>query len=124
MRSVSSVLAVRTNRSAKQFARGQRGGIFTLSILALARRYAPMFEDPANRGGADPVAELEQFALHALISPGRILSGQPFDQAAMVGVDARAAVGVRVGPFLGDQSAVPAQDGGRSDQAVTAQARG
>jgi hypothetical protein len=67
------------------------------------RRYAPMFEDPANRGGADPVAELEQFALHALISPGRILSGQPFDQAAMVGVDARAAVGVRVGPFLGYQ---------------------
>jgi len=28
MRSVSSVLAVSTNRSAKQFARGQRGGIF------------------------------------------------------------------------------------------------
>jgi hypothetical protein len=30
MRSVSSVLAVSTNRSAKQFARGQRGGIFTV----------------------------------------------------------------------------------------------
>ena len=28
MRSVSSALTVRTNRSAKQFARGQRGGIF------------------------------------------------------------------------------------------------
>ena len=36
MRSVSSVLAVRTKRSAKQFARGQRGGIFTVSIPAPA----------------------------------------------------------------------------------------
>src|SRR3954447_15342650 len=34
MRSVSSVLTVSTKRSAKQFARGQRGGIFTLSMPA------------------------------------------------------------------------------------------
>jgi hypothetical protein len=32
MRSVSSLLAVRANCSAKQFARGQCGGIFTVSI--------------------------------------------------------------------------------------------
>jgi hypothetical protein len=37
MRSVSSVLAVRTNRSAKQFALGHCGGIFTASIPAPAR---------------------------------------------------------------------------------------
>jgi hypothetical protein len=36
MRSVSSVLAVSTNRSAKQFALGQRGGIFT--VCAVRRR--------------------------------------------------------------------------------------
>src|SRR5512133_807604 len=37
MRSVSSVLAVSTKRSAKQFARGQRGGICAVSIRAPAR---------------------------------------------------------------------------------------
>src|SRR5919107_1713008 len=37
MRSASSVLAVRTNRSAKQFALGDRGGIFTVLIPAPVR---------------------------------------------------------------------------------------
>ena len=37
MRSVSSVLAVRTNRSAKQFALGHRGGILTVSMPAPAK---------------------------------------------------------------------------------------
>src|SRR6187551_1143757 len=37
MRSVSSLLTVKTKRSAKQFARGHRGGIFTASIPAPAR---------------------------------------------------------------------------------------
>jgi hypothetical protein len=37
IRSVTSVRAVRTNRSAKAFARGLRGGIFTARILAAAR---------------------------------------------------------------------------------------
>src|SRR4051794_25234319 len=37
MRSVSSVLAVRTKRSAKQFPRGHRGGILTVSMPAPAR---------------------------------------------------------------------------------------
>ena len=37
MQSVSSVLRVRTNRSAKQFARGYRGGFFTVSMTAPAK---------------------------------------------------------------------------------------
>jgi hypothetical protein len=37
MRSVSSVVAVRTNRLAKQFAFGPRGGSFTMSMAAPAR---------------------------------------------------------------------------------------
>jgi hypothetical protein len=45
-----------------------------------------MFEDPANRGGADPVAELEQFALHALISPGRQPSHDLLDRCDAVDV--------------------------------------
>jgi hypothetical protein len=34
------------------------------------RRYPPSLEDPADRGCADAVAELEQFALDALVAPG------------------------------------------------------
>ena len=223
---MSSVLAVSTKRSAKQFARGQRGGIFTVSIPAPARtasndavnwparsrtrnrkrggavvevhqqvagllggpgsgrvagrpedvhvaaadfqgeehvdpfqgdgavdveevhgqhgrglraqepspgrvggsqrcrRYPPPLEDPADRGCADAVAELEQFALDALVAPGRVLAGQPFDQRGDRVVDGWATGTVRVGPLLGHQAAVPPQDRGRGDQAMTAQHRG
>jgi hypothetical protein len=44
------------------------------------RRYAPLLDDPADRGRPDAVAELEQFALDALVTPGLILPGQPCDQ--------------------------------------------
>jgi hypothetical protein len=33
-------------------------------------------EDPADRGGADPVAELKQLALDPLVSPAVILGGE------------------------------------------------
>ena len=51
---MSSVLAVRTKRSAKQFARGQRGGIFTPS-------YACAGHDGVECGGelSDAVADEE-----------------------------------------------------------------
>ena len=35
-------------------------------------------EDPADRGGADPVAELEQLALDPLIAPGREMLSSTF----------------------------------------------
>jgi hypothetical protein len=88
------------------------------------RRYPPLLEDPADRGFADAMAELEQFALDALVAPGRVLAGHLFDQGGDRVVDWWATGAVRVGPFLGDQAAVPPQDGGRGDQAVTAQHRG
>jgi len=44
------------------------------------RRYAQGPEDPADRGGADLVAELEQLALDPLVSPPVILAGEPLDQ--------------------------------------------
>ena len=44
--------------------------------------------------------------------------------AAIVVVEGWATGAVRVGPLLGHQAAVPAQDRGRGDQAVTAQRRG
>jgi hypothetical protein len=77
------------------------------------RRYPPLLEDPADRGCADAMAELEQFALDALVVPGRVLAGQLFDQGGDRVVDGWATGAVRVGPFLGDNAAVSPQDGGR-----------
>jgi hypothetical protein len=56
-------------------------------------------------------------------APGRILPGKPLDQGGDGRVDWRTTACVRVGPFLGHQATMPAQDGGRGDQAVTAQVR-
>jgi hypothetical protein len=38
------------------------------------------FEDPADRGGADPAAELEQFALDPLVSPAVVFGGEPLNE--------------------------------------------
>src|SRR5687767_2155975 len=59
------------------------------------RRYSAPLEDPADRRCADPVAELEQFALDALVAPGRVLSGQPCDQGGDGVVGGRATGAVR-----------------------------
>jgi len=47
------------------------------------------FEDPADRGCANPVAELEQFALDPLVSPAVVLGGEPRDQSGDLGADRR-----------------------------------
>jgi hypothetical protein len=62
MRSVSSVLAVRTKRSAKQFARGHRGG-------DLHGIYAGAGQDGIERRGelAGAVADEEPEAVGALV---------------------------------------------------------
>ena len=70
------------------------------------------------------MAEFEQFALDALVAPGLVLAGQPFDQRGNRVVDGWATATVRVGPLPGHQATVPPQDRGRSDETVTAQARG
>jgi hypothetical protein len=84
----------------------------------------PLLEDPADRGRANTVAELEQFALDALVAPGLVLFGHPFDQSGDRLVDRWATGAVRVGPPLGDQPTVPPQDRGRGHQAMPAQRRG
>jgi hypothetical protein len=38
-----------------------------------------MLEGSADGGCADAVAELEEFALDALVAPGFVLAGHPFD---------------------------------------------
>ena len=57
----------------------------------------------ADRGCADPVAELEQLALDPLVPPAMVLAGEPPDQRGDVGTDRRPARVVRIGPFPGDQ---------------------
>jgi hypothetical protein len=70
------------------------------------------------------VAELAQFALNALVAPGLVLAGHPFDQRDDRWVDRWATAAVRVGPLVGHHAAVPAQHRGRGDQAMAAQLRG
>jgi hypothetical protein len=53
-------------------------------------------EDRADGGCADPVAELEQFALDPLVSPAVVLGGESFDQRGDLGADRRPSYPVRV----------------------------
>ena len=73
-------------------------------------------EDAAYRGGADPVAKLEELALDPLVSPSGVFYGEPLDQRGDFGADRRPSCPVRVGPLAGDKAAVPAQYGARGDQ--------
>jgi hypothetical protein len=90
--------------------------------VALRRRGNPLgLQDPADRGGADPVAELEQLALdppdpQLLFSVAR--RSMSAAVSALTGGRPRA---VRVGLLLCDQAAVPAQDGAGRDQPVRPQ---
>ena len=68
-------------------------------------------EHPADRGRADPMAELEQLALDPLISPAVVLGGEPLDQRHDLGADRRPASPAGIGPLAGDQAAVPPQGG-------------
>ena len=46
--------------------------------------YLQVLEDPADRGGADPVTEFQQFALDPLVSPAVVLGGEPFDERGVI----------------------------------------
>jgi hypothetical protein len=76
------------------------------------------FEDSADRGRADPVAQFEQFALDPLVPPAVILGGEPLDERDDLDAGRRPSGPVRVGPLLSDQAAVPPQHGAGRDQAV------
>jgi hypothetical protein len=77
-------------------------------------------QDPADRGGADAVAEFAQLALDPHVSPVRVLPCHPHDQRGDDVVDRWAAGSVLVGPLSAYEVAVPAQDGARGDQAMAA----
>jgi hypothetical protein len=85
------------------------------------RRDMQGLEDPTDRGGADPVAELEQLALDALVSPRAVVGGELLDERGDLGADRRSSRVVRIGPLLCDQAAMPPQDGAGRDQPVRPQ---
>jgi hypothetical protein len=64
-----------------------------------SRENLQRLEGPADRGRADPVAELEQFALDPLVSPAVALGGEPLDERGDLGADRRPSCPVRVGPL-------------------------
>jgi hypothetical protein len=82
------------------------------------RRDLQRFEDPADRGCADPVAELEQLTLDSLVSPAVVLGGESLNGRRDLGADWRPSCPVRVGPLSAVQAAVPPQDGAGGDQLV------
>lgn len=78
-------------------------------------------EDPADGAGADPMAEPDQFALHAPVSPAGILAGEPEDKVAYLVADGWPSGPVGVGPVPADQAAVPGQQRGRGDDPMPPQ---
>jgi hypothetical protein len=74
-------------------------------------------EDLPDRGGPDLVAESGEFAMNAAVSPDRVLGSQAQDQAAEPSGDGGSTgPGVRHRPAVGDELAVPPQDGSRGDE--------
>jgi hypothetical protein len=94
-------------------------------VVADRRWWDPAaFEDPADRGRADPMAEAEQFALDALVAPAGIVSGHLFDQGDDGRVDGWAAGTAGICPVSGDQPPVPTEDRSWGDQPVRRQRSG
>src|SRR6185436_18655781 len=67
-------------------------------------------EGPADRRGADAVAEVEQLALDPLISPARVLPGHAHHQGGEGVVDLWSSGPVGIGPSSADEAAVPTHD--------------
>jgi hypothetical protein len=87
------------------------------------RRDPVAAQDPADRRGADAMAEFEQLALDSAVSPGRVLSRHPTDQRGEGIIERWSSGLVRVGPPSAHEASVPARDRSRGDQAVAAQRR-
>ena len=81
-------------------------------------------KDPADRGSADPVAELEELALDPLVSPAVVLGGESPDERGDLGADRRPARPVRISPLPRDQAAMPPEHGAGCDQPVHPQPSG
>jgi hypothetical protein len=151
IRSVHSERAVRTQRSAKahepcadlhheedvqatqgdgvngeEITRQHAGGLSVDEVpppitLPAGRGAKPCtFQQPTDRRAAHPVAK--PFTADPLLPPRWILPGQPFDQRHNPGGGRRSATAaLGVGPFSGDQTAMPAQQRARCHQPMCPQ---
>jgi hypothetical protein len=81
-------------------------------------------QDSADRTGPQAVSEPDEFAVDSAVPPGRILVRYAQDQVAQFVADRWAATLVRIGPFSGDQAAVPGQQRSRGDDAMSTQVAG
>jgi hypothetical protein len=80
----------------EEIAADHRGGLRSQELppcgvgVPLRRgRYLSLLEDPADAGGADLVAQLEQLALDPLVSPGGVLGGEPPTRARTAALTGR-----------------------------------
>jgi hypothetical protein len=67
------------------------------------------------------MTELEQLALDSLVSPAGVLPGHALDQHRHRVLEGRTTEAVGIGPLLGYQVTMPAQDCARREQAMLVQ---
>src|SRR3954454_67096 len=82
---------------------------------------AVALQDPPDRRGADPMAELEHLALEPQASQRGFLPRHPCHQRGNDIVNRRPSGPVRVGPSSAHEAPMPAQDRVRGDQAMATQ---
>ena len=80
-------------------------------------------EDARDRARADAVPESDELSLDAAMSPTRV-PGKSDHQFAQFVIDHGASWPVGVGPFPGDQAAMPCQYRARCHDAMAAQVGG
>ena len=90
-------------------------------VVPAGRWPACRAEDPPDGCRAEVVAEPGEFAVHAAVSPGGVLPGQPQYEVADFLAGLRSAGLTRVAPLVPDEAAVPGQQRSWRDQAVAAQ---
>ena len=74
-------------------------------------------QDLPDGGGADLVAEADEFAVDASVAPSGVLGGQADDQSAHAGGHGGSTRSGRLGrPAAGEELSVPAQDRARCDE--------
>jgi hypothetical protein len=109
---------------------GQRRGGLGMQELPPAgvgprrrRGYPTVVQDPADGRAADAMAEFEQFALDPAVAPAQVLPRHPHHERGEDLVDGRPPGPAWVGPPPAHETAMPAQDRARGNQAVATQAR-
>ena len=105
------------HRADREEAAGQGAGGLPAQELAPGGRDAPRSgvdavgpEHLGDRANRHPVPEVEQLTLDALVTPGRVVGGQPHDQRGeLVGDRGTAEMAIGVRPAPGNEEPVPAK---------------